>query len=209
MSGPENQPDALRIEWIFCAQCARLIESCHLGVVPWCCRETGMTLAPATSLSSGSVWKNIKLGALSNDCCIGHPLSAAGMRLSLWGDDLCRHAAYVNGPEMVAPLIAPTVRELGFKTAVPRRSIIRRALGDGLRLCRVDVGPHLRLQYPDQPRGEWIIVAMEPLRRGAYYGVFAVGHGLRDGTRWLDGHTGHDDALWHPNQRFVFVLPTS
>ncbi|MFH1388999.1 MAG: hypothetical protein ABIG86_03200, partial [Patescibacteria group bacterium] len=61
-----------------------------------------------------------------------------------------------------------------------------------------------RLQYPDQPDNEWLVIAMEPLRDSdgvpSLFDVYCHG-----GTRWLSANYGKPDDFWHASDRFVFV----
>lgn len=69
-----------------------------------------------------------------------------------------------------------TVRDLGFSNGARATAICARAAALGLALCPLELGPHLRLQYLDQPEGYWgqpmfhhqapsgsITIASEPL----------------------------------------------
>lgn len=82
--------------------------------------------------------------------------------------------------------------------------IYQKAKKQGLQLCPAEVGPQLRLQYADQPAGEWLVIAMEPIKDSVGgLSVFFVGHGGVD--RWLDAYDGEPDYVWHADGRFVFV----
>ena len=96
-----------------------------------------------------------------------------------------------------------SVKELGFSEPTQYKDIVNKAKEKGLELCLAEVGPQLRLQYLDQPLGEWLSVAMEAIRDsdGDLY-VFRVGHG-GDGL-WLYSDDGEPDGLWDPGYRFVF-----
>ena len=48
-----------------------------------------------------------------------------------------------------------TVRDLGFPAGATSAEISARAGVLGLGLCPLELGPHLRLQYRDQPEGYW------------------------------------------------------
>ena len=82
--------------------------------------------------------------------------------------------------------------------------IHNRAKELGLELCPAEVGPQLRLQYADQPRGEWLLIAMEPITDSVGDPrIFDVE--LGDFGRWLDGLCGDPDGFWFGSGRFVFV----
>jgi hypothetical protein len=96
--------------------------------------------------------------------------------------------------------------ELGASVEVSLHDIYARALSLGFELCPAEVGPALRLQYLDQPLGEFLQIAMNPVAR--YTGelirfrVAKAGFGLL-----LLGSDG-DLATTVPGAfRFVFVRP--
>ena len=74
----------------------------------------------------------------------------------------------------------------------------------GLARCPAEVGLQLRLQYPNQPKGEWIMVAMDAVSDslGALC-VFRVEHDSDD--RWLATYDGRPGFVWYPGSRWVFV----
>jgi hypothetical protein len=104
-------------------------------------------------------------------------------------------------------LVVMTVGELGFSGSARRDAIYDRATNElGLQLCPAEVGPALRLAYKDQPYGEWLRIAMEPITvSDGHPGVFGVGND--EGARWLDSYYGRPDIVWCAGHRWVFVVP--
>jgi hypothetical protein len=97
--------------------------------------------------------------------------------------------------------------ELGLDAEVSSQSeVYARAKRIGLELCPAEVGPRLRLDYRDQPLGDALDVAMEPV--ATYSGeptILALvnfGSGLA-----LIGSNGRSDAMVPRTRRFVFALP--
>ncbi len=109
-----------------------------------------------------------------------------------------------------------TVGNLGFSRGATMAEIYTGAGVLGLDLCPLEVGPHLRLQYRDQPEGHWgqpvrhhqapagsITVASTPLTddddvpKGLY---------LRRITsvRWLRGYRSGPEHIWAPDDHFIF-----
>ena len=84
------------------------------------------------------------------------------------------------------------------------KEICDRALELGFELCPNEIGPQLRLQYADQPKGEWLLIGMEPITvSDGHLLVFLVAH---DGDgQWLHGLLGYPDYRWNAGSRFVFV----
>ncbi len=101
-------------------------------------------------------------------------------------------------------LIARTVAELGFEDGAPYADVCKRGLERGYTLCQPEHGPQLRLQYNDQPMGEMLILAMDPLRDSVGQPcTFAVGN--NDDGLWFNGHCAKPGNFCDPDQCFVFV----
>jgi len=95
--------------------------------------------------------------------------------------------------------------ELGFKTdTVTLTEIYARARQLGFGLAAAEVGPQLRLQYPDQPVGEFLTIGMEPIKTWSgepvILSVANGGAGLI-----LIGQDGAYDAEVSVISRFLFV----
>lgn len=132
-------------------------------------------------------------------------LKDGGFRISDWASDILGKPAFTVAAEKTeVDLVRVTVAELGFKNGAKRSDIYERAKDFGLELCPAEVGPQLRLQYKDQPVGEWLFIGMEPITgSGGDLGVFLVGHG-GDGL-WLRSRDGHPDSFWDGHYRSVFA----
>ena len=102
-------------------------------------------------------------------------------------------------------MVASTA-ELGFANGATYADVCAKAQELGLQLCPAEVGPQLRIQYTDQPKDEWLRIAMDPLadRNGVRY-IFHVGHS-NDGL-WLDSGAGRSVSRWDALERGVFLLP--
>ena len=112
-----------------------------------------------------------------------------------------------------------TVRDLGFPRGATIAEIYARAGALGLGLCPLELGPHLRLQYLDQPEGYWgqpvrqhqapsgsITIASEKLTEDD---DFPKGFYLRriKGELWLRGYRSGPQHVWEPDDHFIFVTP--
>jgi hypothetical protein len=86
--------------------------------------------------------------------------------------------------------------------------VYQRARQAGLELCPAEVGPRLRLEYRNQPLGEALDIAMEPV--ATYGGEPTIltlanwGTGLT-----LIGRNGRPESTVSRKSRFVFALPTT
>ena len=167
----------------------------------------GETMAKETE-HEFDIWKTIKLGTgFKTADEFRRALRDGGFRISGWASDILGNPAFkVASEETEVDLIKVTVAELGFKEGVRRDQIYERAKEFGLELCPAEVGPQLRLRYKDQPNGEWILVAMEPIfasdgRPGLFY-VGRPASGL-----WLGGRWGNPDGFWGAGRQWVFCRP--
>jgi hypothetical protein len=96
--------------------------------------------------------------------------------------------------------------ELRASVEVSLRDIYARAVSLGFELCPAEVGPALRLQYLDQPLGEFLLIAMNPVARYTgelvRFSLASAGVGLL-----LDGNIGDPGTTVPGAVRFVFVRP--
>jgi len=151
-------------------------------------------------------WRTIKLGTgLKTADDFRKAIKQAGMKIGDWGNDILGKPAFtVANEETEVELINVSVAELGFKDGATYKDICVRARELGLELCPNEVGPQLRLQYADQPKGEWLLVAMEAIAGSVGdLDVFGVGH--VDDARWLDGDRGFPGSVWNGYFRFLFL----
>ena len=154
------------------------------------------------------IWKTIKLGTgLKSTDDSRKSIKKNGMKISDWASDILGKPTFTTAAqETELDLVKVTVAELGFKKGARREQIYIRAKELGLELCPSEVGPQLRLQYQDQPNGEWLLIAMEPITGSdGGLGVFSVergGSGL-----WLRSDYGGPGNFWHPDAQWVFVRP--
>ena len=158
-----------------------------------------------------STWKTIKLGTgLSTADDFRTALKESGNRINDWGIEILNNPAFTaRETEEVLDLVVVSVTDHWFKGVHYRWKFIDKALELGLRLCPAEVGPQLRLQYADQPEGEWLVIGMEPIiGEGGFPGVFSVEHG-EFGPRWLRGTRGFDYDSLPDRYRYVFVRPKS
>jgi hypothetical protein len=112
-----------------------------------------------------------------------------------------------------------TVRDLGFSNGATTAAIYARAAALGLGLCPLELGPHLRLHYRDQPEGYWgqplrhhqapsgsITIASEPL---THDDDFPKGFYVRriKGELWLRGYRAGPEHVWEADDHLLFCQP--
>lgn len=155
-----------------------------------------------------AVWKTLKLGTgLKTADDFRSAIKAIGHNIGNWGNDILGKPAFTaSAEESEVDLVIRSVAELGFENGATRKQIYDRALELGLQLCPSEVGPQLRLQYLDQPKGEWLLIAMEPIADSdGDLSVFRVGHDV--GAQWLCASYGRPGIRWGADSRWVFVQP--
>jgi hypothetical protein len=112
------------------------------------------------------VWKTITVGTFANSFALRNALDAAGCGIGESAEAiLARPAFTLSATKTGVELIAVSAAELGFQTdTASLADIYARAQQLGFGLAGAEVAPQLRLQYFDQPIGEFLIIAMEPIR---------------------------------------------
>jgi hypothetical protein len=117
-----------------------------------------------------------------------------------------RPAFALNRTRTEVDLVVFSVFELGFgKQGAPLKDIYARAKSLGFALCPPEVGPQLRLQYLEQPPGEVLHIAMEPI---AKYDGDLVSLALENGEWGLVLFGYYVAAVeMYPRALFVFVKP--
>ena len=95
--------------------------------------------------------------------------------------------------------------EFGFETdTVSLADIYARAHQLGFGLAPAEVAPQLRLQYFDQPAGEFLIIGMKPIKR--WNGELIILNVANGGAGLLlIGQDGSADAQISVVSRFLFV----
>ena len=164
--------------------------------------------APHDAPAGIPIWRTITLGAHTGVEAYRDALDAAGVKVGVSADEILGRPAFAYATmTLEVELAIVSVAELGLDAETSAQSeIYARAKRIGLELCPAEVGPRLRLDYRDQPLGEALDVAMEPV---ATYGgeptILALvnfGSGLA-----LIGSNGRPDAMVPRTRRFVFALP--
>jgi hypothetical protein len=152
------------------------------------------------------VWKTITVGTFANSFALRNALDAAGCgNGNSAGEILARPAFTLSATKTDVELFAVSPAELGFQTdTASLADIYARAQQLGFRLAAAEVAPQLRLQYFDQPIGEFLIIGMEPIKTWNGEPVILTvangGAGLI-----LIGQDGSADAEIPVASRFLFV----
>jgi len=147
------------------AQCsARDVLQNHLTL-----KKTPPANIPPTLIRSAaavSVWKTITVGTFANSLSLRDALDAASCGIGNSAAEILARSTFALYPTKTdVELIAVSAAELGFQTdTASLASIYARAQQLGLELAAAEVAPQLRLQYFEQPIGEFLIIGMEPIK---------------------------------------------
>lgn len=157
---------------------------------------------------SWSVFKTIKLGTgLNTVSDFWKSLIDKGFRIDTWARDiLCAPSFGSVAQPTDVDLVIVSIGDIGFKRGATTVNVYKRVQERGLKLCPAEVGPQLRLQYSDQPMGEWLRIGMDPvIAPDGSLRVFGVGHG--DFGCWLGGDCCSIVGAWDAISNWVFVRP--
>jgi hypothetical protein len=156
--------------------------------------------------TSTPVWRTISLGTTPSTFALRNALDAANCGVGDLAEQiLARPAFTIRRTPMEVDLVPLSGLELGFHAKpVPLTAIYERARKLGFELAPAEIGPQLRLQYADQPIGEFLHIAMEPIR--TWNGepvIFVVANG--GAGLILIGQQVAADTEVPATSRFVFV----
>jgi hypothetical protein len=168
--------------------------------------SVGRPQIPVRSAVDVAAWKTITVGTFADLSALDDALDAAGCAVGdKAGEVLARPAFTLSASKTNVELFAVSAAELGFQTdTASLADIYARAKQVGFGLAAAEIGPQLRLQYFDQPIGEFLIIGMEPIRtwkgEPAILSVANGGAGLI-----LISQDGSADAQVSVTSRFLFV----
>jgi hypothetical protein len=154
-------------------------------------------------------WKSIEIGTRKGVIAYRNALDSAAVRIGDSANEILGRPTfrYMTAKEETVLLVVRSVAELGLESeAVSLADIYSRARRIGLALCPAEVGPQLRLDYANQPLGEVLHIAMEPVT--TYAGDLTILALMNAGTGpLLIGSDGRPDFTMPRTFRFVFALP--
>lgn len=147
-------------------------------------------------------WKTIKLSTLHK---IAHDFRLATrdteMVIDEWADEFI--SDLVSDKEVEVELVVVSVADLGYENGAPRKDVFIRAHEFGLGFCTLDVVLQLRSQYTDQPKGEMLVIAMEPIRKYSDSFLFEISHFNDELSLGANGGY-HSDSVLSGHRRLVF-----
>lgn len=146
-------------------------------------------------------------------------LRSGGIELNEAARELFAHDGFtVLEKNVIVTTVEVTVANLGFVDGATSADLFEKAVQLNLMECPIELGPHLRLQYLDQPEGS---LGQVPSQHRAPPGSLTIasvqavededmpkGFYLRriNGVLWLRGYRAGPDHVWSPEDRFVFAF---
>jgi hypothetical protein len=111
------------------------------------------------------IWKKITIGTFADSIALLNELDVAGCNVGGQASEILARPTFTLGSHKTdVDLVAVSPAELGFTSdTVTLAAVYARARQLGFALAAAEVGPQLRLQYIDQPMGEFLIVGMDPI----------------------------------------------
>jgi len=178
--------------------------------------KMSVTHLTATYPDGPSVTRRLRVGGTSKSELLSQ-LESAGVGLNQAARELFADSRFTTSPvNSVIEIVELSVASLAFNSGATFTQIVEHATGFGLSLCPLELGPHFRLQYTDQPEGSLgqpssqhrappgsITVASVPL---ANDDDTPKGFYLRriEGVPWLRGYRSSPRHLWSPDDVFAF-----
>lgn len=152
------------------------------------------------------ILKTIKVGTgLKSADDFRTALKAAGCRIGNWANDILGKPAFTVASQAgdIDLVVFTTAQLTGNENGGTTKEVFAGAARLGLDKCLPEDGPQLRLQYLDQPLGEWLRIGMDPITDSdGELLVFHVDHD--DDGLWLLTLCAHPGRRWFGGTRWVF-----
>lgn len=151
-------------------------------------------------------WRSVSIGSYDNVARLREALHQKRCRIGPVVAEIIDHPAFtISRTRARLQLVSLSVAALGLadKNAT-LAEIYARAQKLGFELCPAEVAPQLRLQYMNQPLGEFLHIAMEPIPTRSGRPVILVIANGGEGLHILSSDGGRE---FRPpaSTRFVFV----
>jgi hypothetical protein len=171
--------------------------------------SSGATPLPQIeSAARTGVWKSIQIGTFISKRALYGALEDADCGIGDTAEQILVAPDFrLGGTPMKLDLVAISVSELGItRENVGLKDIYAQAQKLGFALSSAEIGPQLRLQYFDQPMGEFLDIAMAPIRtRNGASSIFVVANG--GAGLLVIGEEVSANTEFYRSSRFVFVRP--
>jgi hypothetical protein len=159
-------------------------------------------------ISGLATWKTISLGTYTSRIAMFDALDRSHIHIGDLAEEVLHRPAFtISKDKMEVQLVVLSVKQLSSRKQSSLGAIFARARKLGYELCPPEVAVQLRLQYDDQPIGEFLDIAMEPIAtyEGELVGLSVISGGA---GLLLVGQSLSLDTIPNPGARFVFARPT-
>jgi len=148
----------------------------------------------------------VTLGVYKTPEAYEQALESAGFDITHWACSILKKIT-CSKEQIGVHLASATVAELGLPNGGTTTDVNTAIKVLGYLLCPAEVGPALRLFLKDQPKSEWLWIAMEAISDSDDdLNVFYVIH--VDDDLCLGAGSGRPVDHWNPDSRIVFVAPS-
>jgi hypothetical protein len=178
--------------------------------------KMSVTHLTSTYPDGPSVTRRLRVGGTGKSELLSQ-LESAGVRLNEAARTLFADGRCTTSPDSsLIDIVELSVARLAFNSGATFTQIVEHATGLGLSLCPLELGPHFRLQYTDQPEGS---LGQPPSQHRAPPGSITVASALLandddtpkgfylrriDGVLWLRGYRSRPRHFWSPDDVFAF-----
>jgi hypothetical protein len=155
------------------------------------------------------IWRTITLGTYKGVDAYRDAMDSGRIKIGISADEILGRPAFPYAKMKTdVELVVLSAAELGVESDESSLlEVYERARRAGLELCPAEVGPQLRLAYRNQPLGEALDIAMEPV--ATYSGDPTILTLVNWGTGlMLIGRDGRSESKVNRISRIVFALPT-
>lgn len=154
------------------------------------------------SCSPISEWKSLQLGNYKSGDDLFRELNLGGFLITDGAADILEKTQLAMTRTQIST-VKVSLWQLGLSADSTAYTIHDRAAQCGFDTVPAEVGPQLRLQYVDQPPGEYLLVGMDPISLDGYPSIFAISHDC--GRCLLDADCGYRGHFWSITSRWVFA----
>lgn len=161
-------------------------------------------------------WR-IEVGGFSKDTVI-KMLQEHSIELNAYAKKLFEDERFITSDEVYSvDTVERTVADLDFSGGATLSQIFERAKELGLGLCPLELAPHFRLQYVNQPEDtDGSLLSQNKAPTGSITVAspilseeegFPKGFYLRNiaGVLWLRGYSADNQHVWSPGDCFLFT----
>ena len=150
-------------------------------------------------------WKIIKECKFSNMNECVESLLKKNYQVSHWIKDIAKRTK-TDLENIKFPIILTRIRvsELGIKSATTLKTIYNLLEKENFKLINPLISINLRFYYDEQPKGEWLRIAVpfnSMIDSDGVPHLPKLGHGL--GMYFLETYWSYPDSIFHPHNEFI------